>query len=148
MILSIDPGKANGYAKWKDTGEFMMMGQLVIEDIPEFLAKLEEPVSVVVVEDYIIFSKRAKQQAGSNVPAARVIGALELFAAQKGAKLVKQDASILTSAQKIANMKMPSDHSVSHQISAYLHGYHYLVKNGLRHPWAAEKIMRERAQNG
>lgn len=142
MIVAIDPGVANGYAEFEDDGTFVNMGQLVIDDMLEFFMNYDKPVSTVVIEDYILFRKRAKQQAGSNLPASQVIGAAKMFAKMKGAKFVKQEAGILPIAQKWSQIKMPKDHNESHQISAYNHGYYYLVRNGIRQPQLAEQASK------
>lgn len=138
IILAIDPGVHNGYAEFTDDGNFVFMGQLEIDDMLEFFIKYDKPVSVVIVEDYVIFKKRAIQQSGSNVPAAQVIGAAKMFAKKHGAKFVLQKANILPIAEKLSQKFLPNDHGISHQFSAYNHGFYYLVKQGLRKPATPE----------
>lgn len=132
MIIAIDPGKDNGYAIFGEDGEMVDMGQFTIEELQTWLLAYEEPVSTIVVEDYRLFKKRAIQQSGSDMPASRVIGIVEMYAKMKGAKLVKQRADILPVAQKISGIKLPKDHSISHQFSALNHGIYWLVNEGRR----------------
>lgn len=134
MILAIDPGKDNGYALWEDDGELVTFGQLTIDEMDDFLLSFDRPVSAVIVEDYRLFKKRAIQQSGSNMPASQVIGKAEMFAAMKGAKFIKQRADVLPIAQKLSQKKLPTDHSISHQFSAYNHGFYWMVQQGIVKP--------------
>lgn len=134
MILAIDPGVMNGWAEFTDEGEFKMMGQMDIDDLYDFFHNYSEPLSAIIIEDYVLYKKRAIQQSGSNMPASKVIGAAEMLARRKGAKLVKQKANILPIAEKLSQKFMPKDHSISHQFSAYNHGFYYLIQQGLRQP--------------
>lgn len=146
MILALDPGKASGWATFTDEGQFVLMGQTsTVEEIIDWLDNFKEDVSTVVVEDYVLFKRRALSQSGSKMPAAQVIGAASLFAKKKGAKFVKQRADILGVAEKLSGVPLPADHSISHQFSAYNHGYYYLVKQGIRQSAAAEIA---RSKNG
>lgn len=132
MIIAIDPGKDNGYAIFSEDGELVDMGQLTIEELQTWLLAYEEPVSTIVIEDYRLFKKRALQQSGSDMPASRVIGIVEMFAKLKGAQLVKQQANILPQAEKISGVSLPKDHGISHQFSAFNHGVFWLVSQGRR----------------
>lgn len=132
MILAVDPGVTIGWAIFEDDGEIHTFGQTHKDEFPKWLADQEYKFHTIVVEDYVLYRKKAVKQSGSNMPASLVIGQLEMFAAQQGAKLVKQQADILPNAQKISGIKMPSDHSISHQFSALNHGIYWLVKNKMR----------------
>lgn len=132
MILAVDPGITIGWAIFEDDGEIHTFGQIHKDEFPTWLAEQEHSFHTIVVEDYVLYRKKAVKQSGSNMPASLVIGQLEMFAAQQGAKLIKQQADILPQAQKISGIKMPSDHSISHQFSAINHGIFWLVKEGIR----------------
>lgn len=132
MILAVDPGVTIGWAIFYSDGEIHSFGQIHKDDFPQWLADQEFEFHTIVVEDYVLYRKKAVKQSGSNMPASLVIGQLEMFAAQQGAKLVKQQADILPQAQKLSGLKMPSDHSISHQFSALNHGVYWLIKEGIR----------------
>lgn len=132
MIIAIDPGAMNGLAVFDEEGELVSFCQLTIDELIQWFIDYEEEVSTVVIEDYRLYKKRAIQQSGSNMPASRVIGQAEMFAKMKGAELVKQRADILPTGQKLTGIKMPSDHSISHQFSAMIHGAYWLIKQGRR----------------
>lgn len=131
-IIAFDPGDTTGWAAFSGEGDTKMLGQVKFDDLPGFLASMDETkISYVIVEDYRLFAKRAMQQAGSTMKASQVIGMLTLWAAQKGAELVKQPSSIKPAALKWSQIKMPGSHAQSHQYDAYLHGYHWMVSRGL-----------------
>jgi hypothetical protein len=89
-------------------------------------------VPEVIVEDFTLYKSKALQQSGSKMETVRVIGSIESWARRNKSVLVKQPASHLTIAQLWSGVKMPSDHRKSHWVSAYNHGYYYLVKQGVR----------------
>jgi hypothetical protein len=131
-LLAFDPGDTTGWAAFDEEGSLMNMGHILFSDLPEFLAKYgDTEISYVVVEDFVLFAKRAVKQAGSRMKASQVIGMLKLWAAQKNAILVMQQANIKPAAMKWSQMHMPSDHSQTHQFDAYLHGYYWLHTHGI-----------------
>ena len=132
MILAIDPGKMNGWAIFNEDGELVEFGQVHEDELSNWLNTKTSDVSTIVVENYVLYKKKAMKQSGSDMVASRVIGRLEMYASLKGAKLVKQPADILPTAQKLSGYKMPSDHSISHQFSAINHGIYWLIKQGRR----------------
>ena len=131
-IMAFDPGDTTGWAAWDTEGNLQGMGQVTLEDMPTFLHKYDDlEISLVIVEDFILFAKRAVKQAGSRMKASQGIGMLHLWAAQKGAQFLKQPASIKNAAMKWSQISMPGAHSESHKFDAYLHGYYYLVTHDL-----------------
>ncbi len=130
-IIGIDPGLMNGIATFYGDGRPKGLGQLTLDEMVEWADSYEPEVSVLVVEDFVTFKKRALQQAGSRQHASQVIGLMKGFAKRKKAHLVLQPASILDTAVKWSQVKMPSDHSISHQISAYNHAYYWMVNAGV-----------------
>jgi hypothetical protein len=64
------------------------------------------------------------------MPAAQAIGMVKSYATRNGIELIEQSPQILENAQKMSQVKMPSDHNQSHWVAAYLHGFWYLVKQG------------------
>ncbi|WP_230687625.1 hypothetical protein, partial [Streptococcus pneumoniae] len=81
---------------------------------------------------YKIFRHKAMQQVGSRGPAQQSIGILQAHAQKHRKKVWLQPANILTIAAKLTQVKMPSNHSMSHQVSAYLHGSYFLIKRHIK----------------
>ncbi len=133
MVITVDPGDTTGIAYWTDKGELIEKEAL---DFDALLEKLEllEGVSVIVYEDYRLRQGKQLVQTGSRFPAVQVIGALKAYAKRHKAKMVRQDASVLTVAALHSGVKRPSDHSKSHSIDAYNHGYYYFETKGLLQP--------------
>lgn len=148
MIYAFDPGDTTGIAIFKETGEVVRLDQLLLEDLIPWLeteAAKQPEISTVVIEDFVLFAKRAVKQSGSRMKASQAIGALKLFASQVGAEVEMQPSSILPIAQKWSQVKMPSNHGQSHQFAAYNHGYYYLVT---RRQMPTVLQHREAATNG
>ena len=130
--MAIDPGGMNGLYWWDENYQDAGFAQVKLKDLPEWLeAHLPTP-ELIVYENYRLWSHKAKQQSGSDMPAPQAVGIIKSYAARNKIELFDQSPQILTSAEKMSQVKMPSDHSQSHWVSAYLHGYWYLVKNGYR----------------
>lgn len=133
ILLSVDPGDHVGYALWEDW-ECYENGVMYRGDFLQTIADGHfDGVTDIVAEDFRLFKKRAAQQVGSRMPASYVLGALELFARQKGLWLTKQEPSILSTAALHAGIKMPAGHCPD-DLSAYLHGGYYLESKDLLNP--------------
>lgn len=128
-LLGIDPGGVNGLA-WFDE-EYNLSGftQVTLNELPHWLEEHEPKPTLIVLENYKLWKHRALQQAGSSMPAAQAIGMVKSYATRNNIELIEQSPQILENAQKMSQVKMPSDHSQSHWVAAYLHGFWYLVKN-------------------
>jgi hypothetical protein len=133
MIISVDPGESSGIAYWSDKGEFVEKEILTEEELFDELERLEN-VTVVVCEDYRLRQGKQMVQTGSRFVAVQIIGALKAYARRVGAKFVLQPANVLTVAALHSGVKRPSNHSKSHDIDAYNHGYYYLETKGLLQP--------------
>ena len=130
-LLAIDPGGANGVCWW--TGDDIHMegfDQVKLNDLPKWLDAFDPKPDLIVYENFKLWKHRALQQSGSDLPAAQAIGMIKSYASIYNITIVDQSPQILGSAQMMSQMKMPKDHSQSHWVSAYLHGYWWLVKNG------------------
>ena len=132
-VLAIDPGGTNGMCWW-DGDDFHMVAydHVSLHDLPLWLHSFSPRPEVIVYENFKLWKHRALQQAGSDLPAAQAIGMIKSYASIYKIKTVDQSPQILTSAQKMSQMKLPTDHSQSHWVSAYNHGFWWLVKNGHR----------------
>lgn len=129
-LLAIDPGGSNGMAWWDGPdNEFRGFDQCKLDKLPEWLESFYPKPDLILYENFKLWKHRALQQSGSDLPAAQAIGVIKSYAVRNKIKLVDQSPQILVSAQKMSQMKMPSDHSQSHWVSAYNHGFWLLVKH-------------------
>lgn len=133
MVISVDPGDTTGIAYWTDTGEFVEREALSQEQLFDKIEQLEN-VTAVVCEDYRLRQGKQMVQTGSRFVAVQIIGALKAYARRVGAKFVLQPANVLTVAALHSGVKRPSNHSRSHDIDAYNHGYYYFETKGLLQP--------------
>jgi hypothetical protein len=133
MIISVDPGETTGVAYWENNGTFISREALTQDEILDKVETLSD-VTVIVVEDYRLRQGKQMVQTGSRFVAVQIIGALKAYARRVGAKFVLQPANVLTVAALHSGVKRPSNHSKSHDIDAYNHGYYYLETKGLLQP--------------
>lgn len=133
VLLCIDPGGTIGICIFDSEYRVVRQEQVVAANFSDYLIQVghEYEVAHVVVEDYIIHGKKARAHTGSRVPAAQQIGKVELMAKVWGCGMTKQPSNILSIAQKWSGVSMAGDHSKTHWVSAYLHGYYYLKNKGL-----------------
>lgn len=134
MYLAIDPGEAsnNGYALFDETGFMTEFDQITRDALMDMLEEYSDDLIAVIIEDYTLFKNKALQQSGSKLETVRIIGEVEGFCRRHKITIVKQDPSILKIAQLWSGKKMPKNHSKSHWVSAYNHGYYYLVKQKIK----------------
>ena len=133
MVISVDPGESSGIAYWSDKGEFVEKEMLTQEELFDKIEKLEN-VTVIVCEDYRLRQGKQMVQTGSRFVAVQIIGALKAYAQRVGANFVLQPANVLTVASLHSDIKRPSNHSRSHDVDAYNHGYYYFETKGLLAP--------------
>ena len=133
MVISVDPGESSGIAYWSDKGEFVEKEILTEEELFDQLERLEN-VTVVVCEDYRLRQGKQMVQTGSRFVAVQIIGALKAYARRCGSKFVLQTPNVLSVASLHSGIKRPSNHSKSHDVDAYNHGYYYFETKGLLQP--------------
>ena len=93
--------------------------------------------STVVIESYRIRpdARSLKANVGSNLQTVEAIGVVKGFANKWEARIVEQEPAIKKIAKMwVPSVKVPSNHALSHQWDAVLHGYYYLIKNGIVEP--------------
>ena len=133
MVISVDPGETSGISYWSDKGEFVEKEMLTQEELFDKIEKLEN-VTTIVCEDYRLRQGKQMVQTGSRFVAVQIIGALKAYAQRVGANFVLQPANVLTVASLHSGIKRPSNHSRSHDVDAYNHGYYYFETKGLLAP--------------
>lgn len=133
MYFGFDPGDTTGIAIFSNEGVLQASLQLKLDDLIEWVnvnSMPDEP-NVVIIEEFVLFARRARQQAGSSMKASQAIGLLKGWASRHKAQLVMQKAAIKPIAIQWAQVDMPSQHSKTHHIDAYLHVYYYLVSKNI-----------------
>lgn len=135
MYLAIDPGAGRtrtiGWAEFSDDGTLHLAGQWTMEEMYAELEKKGDTVTDVIFEQYRIDKGRMSSHVGSEVETIQCIGAIKAWASRNGIRCHGQNRNILKNAEMMFGIKMPKDHTYSHQISAMLHGMHYLHSRGL-----------------
>jgi hypothetical protein len=148
VYLAIDPGeKHNGWATFDASGNLITMG--TVEGIGPFTDWIEkfplgDPMHFdyprlkrVIVEDYRIGIHRggsAAKQKGSRALTIKTIGMIESWAYRNKIPLELQPNAIKPTGYMWAGIKVPSNKDLSHETDAYVHGVHWLQKNGVRRP--------------
>lgn len=130
-IIAFDPGETIGVCIMQDDGQVAYFDQIKIAGLTAFL-KTVNPATIdkVVVEKYVIFGHKAKQHSGSDAKTSQCVGRIKTWAELNDLDVIEQPANILPMAEKQTQVKIPKDHSASHQVSAYLHGAWYLMRMG------------------
>lgn len=133
MISAWDPGDTTGYAAWDEAGNLLVMSQCPLEDVPAVWKELTDKygkMTVAIVEDFILFAKRAKSQVGSRMKASQGIGMVKALAATDDVEVVMQRADIKEMTAKHFQISVPSNHAESHRYDAFLHGSRWLMDQG------------------
>lgn len=133
VMLAIDPGESTGYCyfiKGKPAEHGIIRGQ---EKLNEWLQEQDLPIEQVVMEQFKLFSWKARQQAGSRMVTSQVEGAVLFWARMKEIPVDLQSPSEALPMGKIwSGVEMPRNHNNSHGISALYHGTYWLIKNGMK----------------
>ncbi len=142
-LLAIDPGDTTGLALFNlDTGDGIELKVVKTKDaLYEYLSEIRP--DKIVCEDFELFPWKSKEQSWSNFSTVRVIGAIEYYCYLTQTPLTLQKASIKPIAYKWAGMTKASNHAVSHDQDAYVHGVYFLQRMGLRKPQQGKTIMSE-----
>jgi hypothetical protein len=141
LLLAVDPGKSTGWAVFKHGLVYEMGIARSVDEFDDWLHKFEKEYGIpdtVVIEDFTLFRNKAIEQSGSRMEASQVIGITKSFGRRHEAKVQLQPAAILPMAVIYTKAKLPGNHKNSHHISAYNHGFYYLVKNHFVYPVGAE----------
>lgn len=148
MFISIDPGKNVGAASFHPDGTDYNKTSMDEKEFRVFLRRLVSMAGsqpdlniVFIMEDFKLRFDKAIDQTGSNMPASRIIGAVQMVdeILQRQSSIVLQQPGILHTALKWAGYSKlankPRSYHVPDEISAYSHGVYYLINKGLRkHP--------------
>lgn len=152
MFISVDPGKNVGVATFNHEGvdinrtvmqeaEFRNFLKMVFSQVmAQNKAKPESPIGITfIMENYQLRQDKALDQLGSDMPASRIIGAVQMVDELLGdrSEIVLQQPGVLHTALKWAGFEKYANSRIHppDDIAAYSHGMFHLINVGLRkHP--------------
>jgi|SRR5882724_1327340 len=130
LYLGIDPGRANGVCGYDARYYVVFMYTINSLDMVHFLAQLKK-VKKCVIEDYLLYPDKMKQQVYSDMETPRVIGRVESWAEAQNVELIKQGASIKSTGYKwIGRKPLPKSNPLNHELDGHVHFMYWAVKNG------------------
>ena len=133
--LALDPGLHTGWATFDESGNPVSMGTANnYDELHDVLAGFPNTIKTVIIEDFVLFKHKAKEQSGSRMPAPKAIGQIETFARLWGANVVKQQANIKPVAEKMVGGKSTKGMAKirTHMWDAYNHGNYYMIRNKIK----------------
>lgn len=132
-MISVDPGDPAGIYFWEGSGEGIYGDQFSLDRLAQYVSEAGYwwNLEHIVYEDFRLRKGKALQQSGSRFETSQSIGMLKVLAKTMKAELHRQNTDPLTVASMWSGVKMPSNHKESHVISAFLHGYYWLVGQGI-----------------
>lgn len=132
--LAIDPGKSNGVCGYDQRFYLVFMYTIQEDDFTRFLECFNS-VATVIVEDFVLYPNKTKEQVYSDMLTSRVIGRVEGWAARNNVKLVKQKATIKKTGYLWLNKKpLPKSNPQNHKMDAHVHGMYWAIRNKLIDP--------------
>ena len=140
VVLAIDPGVTTGWALL-NKGDLKSWDQInplgrnkpALEPVVQLIHNYAPLMPVVVIEKFLLYAHRRKQQTGSTFPAVEVIGATRLTTQQLQLVLVEQSASQakgLVTDQKLRAMEMWLP-GLPHVRDAVRHALYYVLTKKL-----------------
>lgn len=119
--LAIDPGKANGICGYDEKYYLQFMLTIQADDMSMFLHQFDK-IDTCVVEDYVLYPNKAKQQVYSDMETPRVIGRIEMWAELKKVKIAKQKALVKATGYRWLGKKpLPKSNKQNHEMDAHVH---------------------------
>jgi hypothetical protein len=134
--MAFDPGPEPGWAKFNSRGEILDLGIVRnLDSFPDFLEMIpRQNLEAAIYEEYKQLPGRTKAVLGrkkNKVPTVECIGHIRSWALRYKLNLIPQPPQILAATQKHTQVFLPSDHSNSHHIAAFLHGSRWLIDQGI-----------------
>lgn len=152
MFISIDPGENVGVATFTPEGKDISKTTLRLKEFRKLFLKSvsrdrlkapgDAPKLVFIMEDFRLIHNLALEQTGSDMPAPRCIGAVEMIhdiLGEERSEIVLQKPGNLRTALKWAGLphlaNKPRTWHCPDDLSAYAHGVFWLIQNNYRkHP--------------
>lgn len=143
MFIAIDPGKNTGVATFDKDGKDLQKYVFSEDSFRLFMVGLLHVKGSVtfILEDFRLIQGKALEQTGSDMPAPRIIGAMQMVDTiiGKDSKIEYVRPGNLRTALKWAGYpelaNKPYGWHCPDDLSAYAHGVMYLIQKGLKkHP--------------
>lgn len=150
LLLAIDPGKATGYSFWKNARPAhlgIVRGLAEMDDWLIACIDVFGKPDIIIIEKYSLFSWKAKQQSGSDMPASQVIGKVEMWAKMHKIPVVYQKPDQMHEAVKWSKVPIPANHDNSHDKAALNHAVYYLVTQGMMLPIGLQNATKSKTTN-
>lgn len=129
IYLAIDPGKYNGVCGYDEKFQLHFMHVVAATDMTKFLRAFNN-VTTCIIEDYLLYPNKAKDQFYSDMETPRIIGRVESWTESKNIKLVKQPAKIKPTGYLWIGKKPPSKGSNKNDpMDAHVHFMYWAVYN-------------------
>ena len=135
-VLCIDPGHTTGIARFMDSGELLSVDQVDTSDPNEpndtLLHDIRDWADLIVMEEYRVYTWRAKHHGGSDLLTSRVIGGIELFnSIGRRVPLIKQPAHVAKGFVKDRKLEEWGfyQRGKKHANDAVRHGCYFLLFN-------------------
>lgn len=133
-FLAIDPGETTGWAEFDEDGFGIGLGQVKQIGLTKFLTDhVHSELKAVICEDYKNHGF-TQQKRWSRNQTSKNIGKIEVFAELHGVTVILQPNTVKGIGYMWSGIDPPSNHGISHQYDAYVHGVYYLQSNGIRKP--------------
>jgi hypothetical protein len=133
--LALDPGEVTGWALFDEQGEILKFGQFGQGRQTAWLTtNLTENLKAVIIEDYRNYANK-RQKNWSRNQTSKNIGAIEMLCEMRSVPYFLQPANIKSIGYKWAGLvEAPSNHAISHQYDAVVHGVYFLRTKGILKP--------------
>ena len=133
--LALDPGETTGWATFDESGKLLKFGQFKQADQTAELTRLvESTLKAVICEDYMNFAWKPQKKWSRN-QTSKNIGALEMLCEMRQVPLHLQPANIKAIGYRWSGLGAPpSNHAISHQYDAVVHGVYWLIQNNVVPP--------------
>jgi len=131
--IALDPGGTTGYATFEENGTLIDMTYYNLETIrTSFLEDFQPVLIAVICENWRLMPQIAKHFYHSDMPTCKLIGWLEGTCDTMAIQFHLQEPAIKSSAYKWAGKTpLPKSNPMNHAMDAYVHGYYWLMKNGV-----------------
>jgi hypothetical protein len=125
--LGIDPGKSNGVCGYDEKFYLQFMLTVPSDDMTMFMHQFNN-VDTCVIENFMLYPNKAKEQRYSDMETSRVIGRVETWAELKKVTLVKQGATVKKSGYAYIGKKpLPKSDPRNHELDAHVHLMYWAV---------------------
>lgn len=130
VYLGIDPGESNGICGYDAKYYLLFMLTIHHEDMVMFMHQFKS-VKKCIMEEYKVFSHKAKQHINSDLKTTQVIGRVQSWAKLHEVELIMQPSSIKPTGYKwIRKKPLPKSNPMNHSLDGHVHFVYWGVRTG------------------